>query len=149
MQVEELMTKRLHTCSTSDSLNRAAQLMWDEDVGCVPVVDTRDMLVGMLTDRDVAMAAYTQGKHLNAIEVTEVMSRKLYACTVGTEIGSVELAMRTYGFRRLPVIDAHGALKGMITLNDIARAAASMQAPEPSLSPLEVASTLAAVCRHD
>ena len=61
MKVGDLMTKDVKACSQHDSLNRAAQLMWENDCGSVPVVDSDSKVVGMLTDRDICMAAYTKG----------------------------------------------------------------------------------------
>ena len=59
---------------TGDSLNRAAQIMWERRCGCVPVIDA-GRVVGLLTDRDVCMAAYTQGRRIDDIAVTTAMSR--------------------------------------------------------------------------
>ena len=73
-RVREVMTKDVLTCSVSDRLNRAAQLMWESDCGCIPIVEEHGMLVGMLTDRDICMAAYTSGKPLSEISVTSAMS---------------------------------------------------------------------------
>ena len=55
------MTRDVKTCTIHDSLNGAARIMWDHDCGCAPVVDAHGKLVGIVTDRDICMAAYTQG----------------------------------------------------------------------------------------
>lgn len=70
MNASELMTETVQSCSASDSLQRAAQIMWDRDCGVVPVVDGDNCVVGMVTDRDIAMAAYTQGQPLWLIPVS-------------------------------------------------------------------------------
>ena len=62
MHVESLMTRTGVTSGAEDSLASAARRMWDRDCGCLPVVDTHHRVVGMITDRDVCMAAYTTGK---------------------------------------------------------------------------------------
>jgi len=67
MKVEQIMTRIVHTCSENDTLNRAAQLMWENDCGCVPVIhggNGSGAVVGVVTDRDVCMGAYTQGRLL-------------------------------------------------------------------------------------
>jgi len=64
MNASDVMTKTVRSCSAGDSLQRAAQLMWEGDCGSVPVVDSDNRVVGILTDRDIAMAAYTQGRPL-------------------------------------------------------------------------------------
>jgi Mg/Co/Ni transporter MgtE len=67
--VRDLMTTAVRSCTTGDNLQRAAQIMWESDCGVVPVVDRDGRLVGMITDRDICMAAYTQGKPLSHIGV--------------------------------------------------------------------------------
>ena len=73
MKVEQLMSRDVKTCQATEMLNRAAQLMWENDCGCVPVVDEDGRAVGMITDRDVCMAAYTQGRLLDALPVASAM----------------------------------------------------------------------------
>src|SRR5262245_6101900 len=64
MEVREIMSTDLETCRADDTLDRAARLMWEHDCGVVPVVDHEGTAVGMITDRDICMAAYTQGRPL-------------------------------------------------------------------------------------
>lgn len=77
----------------------------------------------MITDRDVAMATYTQGALLRDIRVETVMARKLWACSVNTSLKDVEDKMRTAQVRRLPVLGSDGELVGIVTLGDIVRSA--------------------------
>jgi len=71
MKVEQLMTREVKVCTESDTINRAAQLMWESDCGCIPVISANGdgKVVGMLTGRDITMAAYIRGKQLLAIPV--------------------------------------------------------------------------------
>ena len=62
MKVRDLMSRPVQTCRSNESLNAAAQKMWDEDIGAVAVVDDKNRVVGVVTDRDLCMAAYTQGR---------------------------------------------------------------------------------------
>jgi CBS domain-containing protein len=120
MRIADLMTKDVASCRTSDSLNRAAQLMWDRRCGSVPVLDDSDHVVGVLTDRDICMAAYTQGKRLDHISVTTAMSRPVRTCAPsGTDEEAQDLMM-AHGVRRLVVVD-DGRLCGIVSLDDIAR----------------------------
>ena len=68
MKVSQLMTKDVATCRADEPVSRAAQIMWDHDCGCVPVVDDAGHIQGMITDRDICMAAFTQGKRLDEME---------------------------------------------------------------------------------
>ena len=74
MKVMDAMTRSVAACNEEDTLNRAAQLMWEGDCGCIPVLDAGGDVRGILTDRDVCMAAYTQGLPLQQIPVRRAMS---------------------------------------------------------------------------
>jgi CBS domain-containing protein len=125
MKTAELMTRNVAACLAHDSLEQAARLMWDWDVGCVVVIDSHQKPIGMITDRDVAMAAYTQGALLRDIRVETVMARNIWACSVNTTLKEIEEKMRTAQVRRLPVVGFDGELVGIVTQGDIARSAQS------------------------
>jgi len=120
MKVRDVMTTNVRTCFTSDSLAAAAQLMWDHDCGCVPVLNEEGRVVGMLTDRDVCMAAFFQGVPIGEIKVSAVMSRRLFDCTVDDDLSVAEDIMRKRKVRRLPVLNKDGRLIGLLSLSDIA-----------------------------
>ena len=122
--VHDIMRVRVHTCSPTDTLHRAAQIMWEKDCGCLPVVDNVDsarVVRAVITDRDVCMAALTQGVALTETSVASAMSRSLTVCSPDDPLGTVEDLMRQGQIRRVPVVDADGVLVGMISLGDIAR----------------------------
>lgn len=146
MNVGELMNRSLNTCGPEDSLWSAAQKMWEHDIGSLPVVETDGRLLAMITDRDICMAAFLQGRPLSEIAVRSVMSREVYACRVDDALIEAEETMRARQVHRLPVLDAKQSLVGVISLNDLAREAereAGRKGRE--LSAREVTSTLAAV----
>ena len=124
MKVEQIMNRGVKTCGPQDSLNRAAQIMWEEACGAVPVVDEQSRPIGFLTDRDICMAAYTQGKPLDALRVETAMARKVVSCGVEDDLGSAAQLMRQNRTRRLPVIDHNGELVGLLSLDDLACEAA-------------------------
>src|ERR1700693_2016345 len=88
MKISDLMTKEVRACHQHDSLNRAAQLMWENDCGAVPVVDSDLKVIGMLTDRDICMAAYTQGIALVEASVGSAMSCDVCVCGASDNITS-------------------------------------------------------------
>ena len=141
MKVEDVMTRDVRCCFACDPTTRAAQIMWDWDIGIVPVL-AGDEVVGVVTDRDIAMAAYTQGKPLGQINVAALMSAKLWSCSPSDLIETVERQMAEHRVRRLPVLDA-SRLVGIISLNDIARASA--RAPR-KVAPTLLTRTLGAIC---
>jgi CBS domain-containing protein len=141
IKTAKLMRPDVVTCGSTDTLERAAQLMWDHDIGCVPAVDADGRLVGMLTDRDVCMAAYTRGAPLRDISVAETMATHVYSCTADSDVHIVEKLMAEHQVHRMPVIDGEARPIGLISLNDIARAASGNGA----ITSVEVTSTLLAI----
>ena len=121
IRVEDIMSKHVFSCHPEDSLNRCAQIMWEHDCGCVPVVDHLSRLVGILTDRDVCMGAYTQGRSLHEVAASSVCSQQVYSCRGGDSLAHAEDLMTKHQIRRLPVIDDYRYLVGLISLSDIAR----------------------------
>ncbi len=151
MKVEEIMTREVKVCSEADTLNRAAQLMWESDCGCIPVISTNGdgSVIGVVTDRDIAIAAYTQGKQLWDIPVATAMAHRVTACHANDGIGQAEALMRDNQVRRLPVLDQNERLVGILSLNDVAREAQNQAAAgkRTGVSREEVSQTLACVCR--
>jgi predicted transcriptional regulator len=81
MKVEQVMKQAVQACRRGDALNTAAQIMWEHDCGCVPVVDTENRVIGMITDRDICMAAYTRGEPLQTLRVeTAIVERWCSPC---------------------------------------------------------------------
>jgi CBS domain-containing protein len=147
MRIEQLMTRAPRTCRPSDRLSRAAQLMRDHDCGCVPVVADDGKVIGVLTDRDVCMAAYRQGTPADG-EVARAMSRQVHWCRPADSIEVAAHVMRSARVRRLPVIAADGGLVGIVSLDDLALAAADE--PNRRLRDhlmRQVEQTLAEICR--
>ena len=147
MQVRGLMTCEVRTCRPEETLNEAARAMWEGDCGCVPVVDDSGRVVGMLTDRDVCMAAYTQGKPLAAIPVAAAMAKQVVSCHPDDELASAQRSMQKARVRRLPVVNAQDRLTGILSLNDLVRQAFRERGQKArSVSVEEVAVTMAAMC---
>ena len=150
MKIEQLMKRPVQTCQSEDSLDQVAKLMWEADCGCVPVVDGGGRLLAMITDRDICMAAHFQGGPLLALKVKNAMSKKIFACKPQDTVADAENIMRSNQVRRIPVVDEHNRVVGILSLNDLAREAAKEAGRKKrEVTPAEVASTLEAVCRHN
>ena len=143
MHVREIMSQPVITCPIDASLNLAAQLMWEHDCGVIPVVDHDGRLAGMVTDRDICMAAYTQGAVLSAIPVVTAMTPHAMACRLDDTVETAEELMRDGQFRRVPVIDYDGRPAGIVAMTDLAR-----QAARDRISNIDrdIVYTLAAIC---
>jgi CBS domain-containing protein len=144
------MTKDPKWCLAGDTLDRAAKLMWDYDCGCLPVCSGDDggRVTGMITDRDICMSAFFQGKPLRDIRVSEAMAKNPRVCRPGDSLGEAESIMREARVRRLPVVGDDGGLLGMISMADLAREAARERtAVRKEITEKEVGDTLAAICQ--
>ena len=149
MIVEDLMTWKAASVHPEQNLDAAAQLMWDCDCGAVPVIDDETKVVGIVTDRDICMAAWSRGSAPSQISVADVMSHDVFCCKREDSIMGAEALMRANQIRRLPVVDRERRLVGVLSLADIARAADAApkfgidrDAPGDGL-----ATTLAGICR--
>jgi CBS domain-containing protein len=118
--VKKLMSTTAVACSPGDPLSRAAQIMWDTDCGAVPVVGPDGRLVGIVTDRDVCMAAYTRGEPLAAISVESTMARDVCTASPDDTLGHVARLMGERQVHRIPVTEG-GRLVGIVALADLAR----------------------------
>ena len=125
MNVEHLMTKPAVTCRPAESARDAAERMWTHRCGSVVVVGDDETVCAMITDRDVCMAAYTQGKPLHEISVASAMSRGAHTCGLGEPIENAESLMREYRIRRIPIVDRAGHPVGIVSIDDIMRYASS------------------------
>ncbi len=121
MRVKSLMTRHVHSCTPEDTLAQAAKRMWDNDIGALVVVDAEGRPIAMVTDRDICMAAYTQGVRLVDGKVATAMSRQLVTCTPDTSISELESVMNHAQVRRVPVVGYGDELVGIIALGDLAR----------------------------
>jgi CBS domain-containing protein len=118
MHISQLMHRHPKTCSPEDSLAAAARILWEQDVGVVPVVSGA-RLVGMITDRDICMAAYTQGRPLRELRVSTAMSKELHSVHPDDALDVAMRTMRERQVRRLPVADDEGTLQGLLSINDL------------------------------
>jgi len=125
MDIRKIMSVPPLSCWENDSLNRAAQLMWEHDCGALPVTDGNARLVGMITDRDICMAGYTRGRALPELRVADAMTSEVYSSRPDESIEAVEKLMRTNQIRRVPIVDAENRLVGLVSVTDLARYIAS------------------------
>jgi signal-transduction protein with cAMP-binding, CBS, and nucleotidyltransferase domain len=121
--------------------------MWDEDCGAIPVLDDKGDVVAMVTDRDICIAAYTQGRTLSEIPVMTAASHRVHWVRPDDCIETAEILMRRYRIRRLPVLDFGGNLVGLLAFADIVRRQRGSSDPNDELSPEIVASTFAILDR--
>ncbi|MFK7741244.1 MAG: CBS domain-containing protein [Planctomycetota bacterium] len=142
MNVSDAMSKEACVVRMGDRLDAAARVLWEQDCGFVPVVDGAGVLVGALTDRDLCMASYTQGKALAEVPVLAAMARELATTTPDSDLKDAMKTMSDRQVRRLPVVDTRGVLVGVLSSNDLVQVSKARPAALAAKSVLE---TLASV----
>jgi CBS domain-containing protein len=129
MQVSEVMTRSVQTITPDESIGQAAKMMADIDAGAIPVGEN-DRLVGMITDRDIAVRAVAQNKGPDTM-VRDVMTPDVKYCFEDEDVDSVVKNMADNQVRRLPVVSRDKRLVGTISLGDIAISAGGGRLAKP------------------
>lgn len=119
MRVKEAMTKDVELANPTQTIRQAALLMGKIDCGALPVAD-KDSLVGMITDRDIAVRAVAAGKGPDTL-VREIMSEEVLYCFDDQDIEEVARNLSNVKVRRLPVMNREKRLVGILSLGDMAR----------------------------
>jgi CBS domain-containing protein len=114
------MTSDPCTIDADKSVAYAAKMMRDEDVGVAPIVES-DKLVGMLTDRDIAVRVVAEGKDPERVTVREVASKQVVTVDPQQDLGEALRIMAKHQVRRLPVVEEDGRLVGVVAQADVAR----------------------------
>jgi CBS domain-containing protein len=119
-QIRQLMTVKPRTVKTGDSIVDAAKLMKGEDSGIAPIVDG-DRLVGVLTDRDIAIRVVAEGRDPQSTKVEEIASQNLVTVDPQQDLDEALRLMAQHQVRRLPVVEEDGKLVGIVAQADVAR----------------------------
>jgi len=149
MKVQDVMTSEVKSCRPETNLAAAAVMMLDYDCGALPVVNNENKVIGIITDRDIAIAAATKGRLASEILVGEVISRKVFSATLDEDIHMALKTMRHGKIRRLPVVNRDGMLQGILSFNDIAlRAEEEEGRRHPDRTYEGAMGTFKAICEH-
>ena len=126
--IRDLMTSSIETVRPDQTAREAAGFMLSADTGSIPVCDG-DRVVGMITDRDIAVRGVAEGKGPDC-QVSELMSRDVVCARDDDDVQSVADMMADAQVRRLPVLDGNDRLVGMVSLGDLARESSGESAHE-------------------
>ena len=131
MNCREVMTANPVCCLPTDTVSMAARVMRREDVGPVPVVNDEQskQLIGIVTDRDLAVRVVAEARDPNHTCVSDVMTTTIFACRPDDDLTSAINAMEEHQIRRIPVVDEDGRIVGIISEGDVAM---RVYAPEMS-----------------
>jgi CBS domain-containing protein len=149
MKARELMVRDTVTASPQDDLQTAAEKMRHADCGILPVVNRSREVVGLLTDRDVCIAAADAEKPLREIFVHSVMNTGVRAVSTRADVEDIHDLMREYAVRRVPVLDDDHRLVGIVSIDDLAARALEGDEVQAAAMSRMVTETLAALAaRH-
>jgi signal-transduction protein with cAMP-binding, CBS, and nucleotidyltransferase domain len=120
-QIQDIMTRELHTIPSAATLQDVARLMRDKNIGDVLVIKPGGKLCGIVTDRDVVVRGLADGKPLDTIDAGKVCSDRVISVSPTDEVDTVIDTMRKNSIRRVPVV-RDGQAVGIVSLGDLARA---------------------------
>jgi CBS domain-containing protein len=144
-----MMQRNVAAVRPNETLEDVARLLRDRSCGCVIVVDDERKPLGVVTDRDVCLAALRSGEPIDAIRASAAMSSRLITCRIHETIDSAERSMALHQVRRLPVVDSERRLVGILALDDLALEACSEEDwLAPPVSCAAVGRTLGQIARH-
>ncbi len=113
------MTADAGFCLADETLSKAVEIMRQRDCGAVPVIDGEMKVIGMITDRDIAIAAGSRNQKLSEIKIGEVIREKVVTCFEKDDAEDALKKMRRAKVKRLPVVNENGALVGIISVTDL------------------------------
>lgn len=149
MKVQDIMTSDVQCCGPDTNLAAVAKMMWDSDCGALPVLNVEGQVMGVITDRDICMAAATKNKPTSDITVWETARGTAYTCHMSDDVHTALDIMKREKIRRLPVVDEDGVLQGIIAMNDFVLLAADAKgAKAPAVSYEDVVRTMKAISAH-
>jgi CBS domain-containing protein len=119
MKVKDAMTPNPKVIWLTESLVDAAELMWENDCGVLPVIKDGSKVIGLITDRDICMATAMRQTNPSGVSVEEVMTGQVYSVNPEDDVAQALQTMQDHKIRRLPVVNAQGELEGILSMNDI------------------------------
>ena len=119
MRVKDVMKTDVGFCSAEDNLKKAAEIMRFRDCGVVPIVDAENLVVGMLTDRDVCLAVAARNRKASDVKTKELINGKAIVCSPDDKLEDALKKMRKFQVKRLAVSGKNGELIGILSVSDV------------------------------
>lgn len=133
MKLSEVLERKGHqvvSCADGVTVREAARTMCRNHVGCIAILDLEERIVGILTERDVLRHFASEDSGLGDRPVGELMSRNVVSMPPSASLDEALGIMSERRFRRLPVVDADGRVRGLVTMGDLVRAMLAAKAEE-------------------
>jgi CBS domain-containing protein len=119
MKVKECMCGEVYSVKPETNIYEVAKLMGKNHIGCVPVCDNNNCLVGVITDRDIILRSVACGKNAQNTKASEIMTNNVCTCNENDDICDAEYKMTKNQIKRIPVVDNNKVI-GILTLGDLA-----------------------------
>lgn len=130
MRAGDVMTRDVATVFPDDSVRHVTRIMRDEDCGALPVVDSRGRMIGMITDRDIAVRLIADGYDPRHAIVADCMTDEVFACHVNDPLRGCMEVMSEHQIRRLPILNDRDQVIGIVSQGDLSLHAAESRARE-------------------
>lgn len=137
MQVKDCMSKSVCCCNSNNTISDVAKLMCDNHIGCIPVCDNNNSIVGVVTDRDIILRSIACDKDVKQTPVSDIMTCSVCCCSPDSDVTEATKMMSDLQIRRLPIVE-NNKVVGMLTLGDLAN---SQDVPAK-----EVSDTVECIC---
>lgn len=141
MKIKDCMECNVYYLKPENTVQECAKMMSDNHIGCVPVCDSEDNIVGLVTDRDIILRSIAWDKDVKTTPISEIMTTKVCCCNKDVEIKEAQELMSQNQIRRLPIVDDDNKIIGILTLGDLAKS--------DNVNNKEVSDTLETICKCD
>jgi CBS domain-containing protein len=149
MKVRDIMTRDVRRCRPEDDLATVGTTMAEAGCGVLPVVNSHEEVIGILTDRDICLVLADFDRPASDVRVGEAMTIGSHICRAGDDVETALFEMARHKVRRLPVVGPDRRLQGILSLDDVVLHA-KMLATEGFRGPflVDIGRTLRAICEH-
>jgi CBS domain-containing protein len=148
MKVRDLMTTNAIFCRPETNLAAVGALMWQHDCGFIPVVDDKEKVTGVITDRDICIALSTRDRQPSKITAREITTAPAFVCSPDDDIQTALKTMSQKRLHRLPVVNHERGLAGILSINDLLLHAEKGIGKKHGISYDDVVQTFQAICTH-
>ena len=121
MKVKECMCNNVEFLNSNNTIKECAKLMSEKHIGCIPVCDNENKVIGLVTDRDLILRSIACDKDVNSTSLSEIMTTNVCLCKEDDKISDAEKIMCENQIRRLPVVDESGKMVGIISLANLCK----------------------------
>ncbi len=142
MKVNECMCGEVCCVKPETTLYDITKIMKNEHIGCIPVCNNENCIVGLVTDRDILLRCSACDKDLKTTPVSEIMTKNVCCCNPEDEVSTAENKMSEYQIRRIPVVEKNGKVVGILTMGDLAHF-------DNKIGKEEVCTTIENICNCD